>query len=399
MTMKEDDKIGKLHDEIAQQTAQGEKIDATISGLNAEISAQQNRQDQLYAGRKKLLDDFQALKEKPHENLEQILKTQDGMAATDKAIAQTQEELQATTGLYQDAFKERIGVDNTIKNLESKVERAENIEEFKGKINEQSETLTEAAIHVADHVAHVGVVPAMQQEMQAAVQAGTLAYTTMKINDEAKIAREQTFHQEQLAEVADLKAQIGSQMGAAKAEMEKVMGQELKEMSPNAQKEFHQNEYSNAFHQVNELIANQEQQRDAFFASNNASPIMWVEQQQNRAAMNQELHAQHYGLTRDLAADQATINIDLSNAEMSRNNQQRLERQNLPPGEITEQMNELSKVQQEQYQGDLYSETNKIHAQNSPQLYQSPPAIGAPGVAAPDPNQSGPGGGPPPPGM
>lgn len=373
----------RLKDAIAEQSALGEKVDARTSTLNSDFSAQQNQQDELYAGRRKLLDDFQALKEKPHENLEQILKTQDGMAAADQAIAQKQADLEATSGQIRDAIKERIGIDNTIKDLESEAEMVSKVEHRIEKFKEHPEPTIETGIHLADHALRVNVVPAMGPEMAAAVHAGTLAYTTMKINDEAKIAREQSFHEEQLAEVAGLKAQIGSQMGAAKAEMEKVMGQPLEDLSPAAQKEFHQNEYGNAFHQVNELVAQQEQQREAFFAGNNASPVMWAEQQQQRAAMNQELHAEHYGLTRELAAGQAAINVDLSNAEMSQANQQRLERQNVPPAEVAAQMNDLSQVQREQYQSDLYSETNRVHSQNSPQLYQNPPAIEGPGTTTP----------------
>jgi hypothetical protein len=80
---------------------------------------------------------------------------------------------------------------------------------------------------------------------------------------------------------------------------------------------------------------------------------------------------------------------------MLNDNQARLERQKTSPDEIDKQQEKLTGVQQKEYHNDLHMETNKIQSQNSPELYQNPPTIQAPGVTAPAPpapQQQGPAG-------
>lgn len=194
--------------------------------------------------------------------------------------------------------------------------------------------------------------------------------------DAHKLEADKAFHAEQLAAVDKFKTEVESQVDASKAEMQKVMGSEW---SPAGQKEFAQTEFNAAFQKANDFIAEQRQERDNFFASN-LSVLSPVEQQQNRTGMNEELHAAHHGMTRDLAVKQAEIKVDLGNKEMEQLHHKKLEGQGVPPNEMQSAMEPLHSIQQEQRPNDVYMEANKIHAQQCPELAMNPPSQQGPSI-------------------
>ena len=214
-------------------------------------------------------------------------------------------------------------------------------------------------------------------------------------NGDPKLENDKAFHSEQLAAVDKFKTEVSSQIDASKAEMQKVMGSEW---SLAGQKEFAQNEFNSAFQKSNDFIANQVQEREQFFA-NNTSAVSPIEQEVNRAGMNEELHKAHYDLTRGLADQQAEINVNLANQEMRQLQEKRLESHGVSREQMTNEMKPLNDILDQQRPNDLYMEANKIHAEQSPQMAVNPPSLAQSGPggggagSAMAPQQSGPGSG------
>jgi hypothetical protein len=222
------------------------------------------------------------------------------------------------------------------------------------------------------YVRDVGLGVAIQGELQNvadSVKGVADSLESQKLADAQKLEVDKAFHSEQLAAVGQIKSEIVSQIDASKAEMQKVMGSDW---SLAGQKEFAQNEFNYAFQKTNDFIAGQTQERDNFFAGN-LSVLSPIEQQQNRTAMNEELHAAHYGLTRDLAVKQAEINVDLGNKEMMNQLEKKEVGQGVQKDDLQSAIEPLRRIQEEQRPNDIYMEANKIHTQNCPELSQNPP--------------------------
>jgi hypothetical protein len=222
------------------------------------------------------------------------------------------------------------------------------------------------------YVRDVGLGVAIQGELQnvADTAKGVVdSLESQKLADAQKLEVDRAFHSEQLAAVDNFKTEVGSQIDASNAEMQKVMGNEW---SLAGQKEFAQNEFNSAFQKANDFVATQTQERDNFFAGN-ISVLSPIEQQQNRTAMNGELHAAHYGLTRDLALKQAEINVDLGNKEMLDQLEKKEVGQGVQKDDLQSAMEPLRHIQEEQKPNDIYMEANKIHTQNCPELSRNPP--------------------------
>jgi hypothetical protein len=116
--------------------------------------------------------------------------------------------------------------------------------------------------------------------------------------------------------------------------------------------------------------------------------------------MNNELQQAHYGLTRGLAEKQAEINVDLANQEMRHLQENRLEGRGVSQEHMAAEMKPLNDLLDQQRPNDLYTETNNIHSQQSPQMAMNPPSIaqsgpGDGGGAGTGPGAGGAGGGAP----
>jgi hypothetical protein len=322
---------------------------------------------------------------------ERLDKIDGQIAGIKEHSGQTQDAI-ADTNVKLDVAREEKRQENAIADYEAKVtdlgSRVQNANDIVD-IPNQLDAATQGAAfgHALDSMS-TGL---PSGDLRNVVEYAKVAYDYQSTKDDITIVGDELFHQQQMAEVNALKEGIDQRIANAEKAMSSTMGTAIEDMGTNAQREFYHNEYSQAFHDAEQLRAGQEQQRDAFFASNNAVlPHKLVEQQQNRAAMNEEFHARHYGLTRELANENAEINVNLSNKEMLQKNQARLERQEVPSDEIQKQAGKLTDLQHDQHQNDVYQEANKIHAQQSPQMAMNPPSIAYSG-----PGDGGAGGGAP----
>lgn len=383
--MADSGKMSELKDERSLWEVRRAQLNQITSELNTQISDSLNRQQDLKEQRAAAEQKYRDGLQEPHKNIEQINEAQDHMAAADRDLAKTGDELAGHTDELRSSIKEMGELDNTLKGLDAKIEKQEArdsvdpIERKAGWVKLATDFAAETVL--PDQLG--GVLPTGATEYVAQ------AYEMRRREEQTILEKDKDFHQMQLAEVASLKSDIGSQMQAAKAEMEKVMGTEL---SPQAQKEFHANEFSNAFRQANDLIAGQQQERDQFFG-NNMAVVAFAEQQQNRAGMNQELHQAHYDLTRSLAVEQANINVDLENNQMRQLEEKRLEGQGVSKDQLETEMKPMNRILEQQTPGDVYTEANKIHAQQSPQMAMNPPSIAQSGPGDGGGAGTGPGGG------
>ena len=415
--MANEDKLSELKDEKSLWEGRRAQLDEITSEFSNQISNLQNQQKVLTGERAAAEAQYQDALKEPHKKLDQLLSAQDKMAAADANLDKTGKTLASTTSELRSTVDETVQVDNTIQGLGKKIETIEKIEDFKNTVGDKIDDLKTAAgdtfqdlketatpyvvgagkgvgdatkalgtAFVLDEIEHkFGISPEMVMESyeatkqfvenevmpRAEMAKSQLEDAAQKFaeNDSAKLQNDKVFHAEQLAAVGQIKSEIGSQIDASKAEMQKVMGSDW---SLAGQKEFAQNEFNYAFQKTNDFIAGQTQERDNFFAGN-LSALSPIEQQQNRTAMNEELHAAHYGLTRDLAVKQAEINVDLGNKEMMNQLEKKEVKQGVQKDDLQSAMEPLRGLQEEQRPNDIYMEANKIHTQNCPELSQNPP--------------------------
>jgi len=397
----------------AERRAQLEQI---TTDYNTQISNLKNQQKELEGERAAAQQQYQDALKKPHEKLDQLMGAQDKIAQLDKDLDNNAKAVAGKTSEVRETINERVEVDQNIKRLDEKIETAQKIEEFKSNVGEKIESgvefvkgkveyVKEHAEHLAmagtmaavdfAHVHH-GVVEGMgNPEMLRNVVAGAVVEHVVAHHDELienakeklqgiadadaqKLEADKAFHAEQLGAVDKFKTEVGSQIDASTAEMQKVMGNEW---SLAGQKEFAQNEFNAAFQKANDFIAEQQQARDNFFAGN-ISVLSPVEQQQNRTGMNEELHAAHYGLTRNLAEKQAELNVDLANEGLRQQQEQRLESKGVSQEQMPNEMKPLNNILAEQRPNDVYMEANNIHAQQCPQMAMNPPSISQEGPPA-----------------
>lgn len=195
--------------------------------------------------------------------------------------------------------------------------------------------------------------------------------------DWEKIATEKALHQRQLGEMNDMKHQIVGQVEAAKKEMHGL------DLNAKQQHEFKMNEFNGAFEQSNRLFASQDRETAALHASNAADhPAVHDAQMQNRAAMEQEMHAYRWGMTRELAAAQATEIVAYGNANMMQDYRSRMEQNQTPPAEMQAKAEALNRLQGDQFASDVYSKTNEVQRQQAPEIASQLPGVDAPGVTA-----------------
>lgn len=372
------DKVSMLKKEKAPYEERQAYLEKLTSENKARVSDLQGQEKSFVDERSDAQKDYKDALEQPHEKLEQLMEAQDRMAAADAKLEMTQSLLGDATQKLQTSIGEEAKVAAQIDDLNTEIEATQ--------ISNSPEGWKTGADWVERGIKGAGVVAGVDVPDEV-TEAGGKAYIYQKAREEDALEAERALHEKQLVEVADLKSQLQSGMAASKAEIERVMGSD---MSIAAQKEFHNNEFSNAFHQANELIGQQLEER----AASSTTFFSFVEQQQERAGMNQELHAAHYDLTRGLAEQQAEINVGLGNEQMNQLEEQRLARQGVPPEQMSAAMEPLAQIQEEQRALEISSNASLIHAENCPALSQNPPALEfMPG------SQQGPGTGPPPQGL
>lgn len=374
-------KLGKMQREkelYETRKAQQSQITSEKNQLVSNLQGQEKTlNDQHVAAQK----DYNEALQKPHEHLEQLMDAQDRM----KHLTAESEKTRKALGFETEELKKSIGkeveIASDIQKLDTKIESQQ--------ISESPEQWAENAKRIETSFDVAGKV--FDQNLGVAGQLMGEGYQIQKRRDAEIMTGERALHEKQLGEVADLKGRIKPGMEAAKAEMEKTMGGE---MSPAAQKAFYAAEFDNAFHQANELRAHQQQER----ATVGTAILSHSEQQQERAGMSAELDAAHFTLTRGLAEQQATINVDIDNQSMLMQEQKRLESKGVTPDGMSDAMKPLEGILTDQRQSDIWSQTNKIHSQQCPELAANPPA---PEFAPQGPSQSqgGPGSGPAPPAM
>lgn len=443
--MEEKDKITKLNDEIAQSQTQRVAVEAKISTLNKTISDLQNQDARLTGERANLRQEFQTLKERPHENLEQLLKTQDGIAAADRAIAKTQEDMEATTGQYRATIREGVELDNKIQGLQGQVERTLKIDELKSdiaeRVNDGVEALKENAPHLAAAAVHAAMtyhevhdgVPNL--EVLRNTLAGELAVHAVHGQD-ALIANADAMMANAKAKVTEFANSAGASPDHAELqniEHEIAKHNDHADELDTLAKEFEQNverqkeedrrddidvadqkkairgEFELAAEKANKMFERQDKEMSELQEHAAQDPNVRTAQTQVRETMAEEMNAKRDEVTRELCRPVAEINVDDRNARTLEDsaglNKAHLERYqtkvaNEPDGKerierfasnLDQSQKDLEKQLLTERPQAVNNEITSLQHDHFPQIQS--PSLQGPELSQAAPQQPGPGGG------
>ena len=207
-----------------------------------------------------------------------------------------------------------------------------------------------------------------------------------------KIEAEEKLHQQQIDDIQQTKGKVVSELESKGAQMgTEPTFAEVKDFHATATK---------GFAELEQKFKEQDAQTAALYQNNTVEdPGLRTVQMQERAVNEQSMHANRYGATREIAEAVAVKQVELSNADQLKQNEARLERQCATPDAMEASMSSLKNLQTEQRGADVYEQTNKIHAQQCPEMAMNPPEISQSGPggsgagSAMAPQQTGPGGG------
>ena len=444
--MAEKDKVTTLNDEIVQAQHQRKEVDAKVSTLNTTISDLTKKETRLTGERASLRQDFDTLKERPHENLDQILTTQNGMAAKDVEIAKTQDDLEKASGQYRAAFTERAGLDNKIDGLEDKAVRTLNIEEFKSNVGEKfeqlkstvSERLTNGVEHLKEHAVPIAMGVAGAAATYHDVHEALPHLEVMTNTIAGELLTRAVEHKDALMETVNTKVtEYTEGAGSSPDHVERKNleaeiakhndhADELDTLTQNFKRALDQpgpvdvseqpkdvrvrEEFESVVDKANRLFEQQDKEMAEIQVDNATDPAVRTTEAQVRETMAEETIRDRDKVTRELCQPVAELNVDERNARTLEDsaglNKAHLERYGMKVANEPDGQTKVDKFASnlEQSQKDLQQqlvaerpeaiekEVTSLQGQHFPEVQAQAQALQGPGLQQAGPQQEGPAG-------